>query len=1446
MSFIFFDRPLPLTDPRSATVVAWSKVEDVPLLAVAEGESVRIFREEGEELTDYRQTGRCACTALTWHPRGRILAAGWDDGTITFEAPGSGTKRDDREVHQRARIRCIAFNPMGTRMVTCDSNGLVAVWKTDHKGMMKQDCNFRKQGSHDKVIFRTMSPTGQTNLDNPPFFFGGDSGVIYLADDMGFCSDKNKIGSPVFCLEYLHEKDTVVVITDKALLVMFSLDQEGKVVNERSMKLSCGPDPRLLQGVWAGAGLLAMTSNESIVRMFNLMDDENYLIALQGVDDANTLAGDKVTSIDFNPRKQVLAVGTKEGRIVQWRCSTMQGTPKSEENWQVLPIVKAADCAIDRVRWGPGESLIHCRTERSQVVLTEAQLNTAVYPPYLAVQTSPTQVLLHHLERSAHTTVKEKFSARSMSLGGNFLLLWNSKQAAVHEIEGHSLNVTECSAFNRENSPIAAAVLMKFEDEVQIAIASGARIEIANVKGDFIRNIQFSHEVEGFPISLSTSGSGTSLKLAASTTKSMLRMWEMSRKKEEKPIGGCRKFEGNTGESLGDIRSVRVNADGTRVSLLVDQLMQQSGATRGVIKVPDTRIFVYDVEQDKFLKYKLGTSRVPMSHMWDTKDPRLLACEVVAQLLAYNAQDAEEEYEAAPATSLEALRKADEEPPHSVKTLFVAGSERVLLQDTLTCADISASDPDGTQKALRMPVALVVPHVYFARQQLMGGTSTSTSIPGPLDPPGQDSAIVVRQVLADFAGLENVNADTTSALLNFSYHLACGNTDEAYKSVKDVKSKSVWESMSKMCVKTGRLDVAQKCLGQMNHARAASALRACREPEPEAKLAAIAVHLDMFPDAVQLLEKCSRWDILNLYYQARGDWDKALEIAKTKDRIHLKPTHFAYAQHLEAVENVQEALSHFELSGTYRTESPRLLCALGMTDELDSYIERSDDEQLHRWYAQYLESKANLDGAAREYKKAGDWLSLCRVACFNRDLDHAQKICEDSQDPAACYHLARHLEAEGRVKEAIHFFQMAGRISHSLRLAQENNFDGDLMSLALSADPASMAQAAKYYETRGQHSKAVVLYQKAGWQKRALELCFSARLFDALRKVAEDLSADSDPEILAKCAQFFMEHQQHDKAVHLLSMSHQYERAVELCYEHNVHITEDMAERMTPEKNSMDAAARSEILARIAQLCKKQGTFQLACKKFTQAGDKLKAMKCLLQSGDTEKIIFFAGTARQPEIYVLAGNYLQSLQWHNEPDIMKNIIQFYSKAKAHDKLSTFYDACAQVEIDEYRDYDKAIGALQESLKYLVKSIGAGADNDNRVHSLQSRIDLVAKFAGVRKLAKSNPDEMVQVCGEMAEMPGIDPTVRIGDIFAQLVEHYHETQNFQEAYSCVERMRQKGIPLTPYIDHAQLVSIYGAVGQPVPAQEGATGGGAPPPGGGADDDDGVGEEIEEDN
>ena len=79
----------------------------------------------------------------------------------------------------------------------------------------------------------------------------------------------------------------------------------------------------------------------------------------------------------------------------------------------------------------------------------------------------------------------------------------------------------------------------------------------------------------------------------------------------------------------------------------------------------------------------------------------------------------------------------------------------------------------------------------------------------------------------------------------------------------------------------------------------------------------------------------------------------------------------------------------------------------------------------------------------------------------------------------------------------------------------------------------------------------------------------------------------------------------------------------------------------------------------------------------------MKAMKALLKSGDTEKIIFFANVSRQKEMYVMAANYLQSLDWRLKPDLLKNIINFYTKGRAPHLLANFYIACAQVIVFVY-------------------------------------------------------------------------------------------------------------------------------------------------------------------
>ena len=382
-----------------------------------------------------------------------------------------------------------------------------------------------------------------------------------------------------------------------------------------------------------------------------------------------------------------------------------------------------------------------------------------------------------------------------------------------------------------------------------------------------------------------------------------------------------------------------------------------------------------------------------------------------------------------------------------------------------------------------------------------------------------------------------------------------------------------------------------------------------------------------------------------------------------------------------------------------------------------------------------------------------------------------------------------------QIQEAISYFSRSGRYNHAVRLAKEHGLDRELMSFALQASAAVMIDCAEYFERKGEVERAVSLFQKGGNIAKALDLCFRSQLFEVLRNIADELGPSTDAAILAQCADFFTRHSQFEKAVHLLLMARRFDAAIELAVSQMVKITDEMAERMAPEKApaadgaggggaERDDPRRLALLLKVAKACRQQGSFHLATRKYTQAGDRVKAMKCLLKSGDTEKVIFFANVSRTREIYVLAANYLQALDWHAEPEVMRSIITFYTKAKAFDALAAFYDACAQVEMDEYRDYEKALGALREAEKYALKAEAGGAGagggktgegSASHVGLLRQRIQLVDKFVGARTLSKSDPNEMVRLCLALLEQPAVETAIRIGDCFALLVEHFY-TQN----------------------------------------------------------------------
>jgi len=939
------------------------------------------------------------------------------------------------------------------------------------------------------------------------------------------------------------------------------------------------------------------------------------------------------------------------------------------------------------------------------------------------------------------------------------------------------------------------------KDDRQIYVASGLKIDILSVKGAVRKSLTFSGEMEGAPRLLDTHGG----YLAACTDKNVLRIWNLARA-EPKPMGVPRRFEESAGGSsvpLGHVRSVRVNCSGTRLSLLVDQ-----GVTaEGDVRIADPRLFIYDAESDRFLRYSVGHQWAPVSHMWDATDPRFMACEMAPQRSLDDDSDGLADSQVGETVTLSADdANADSPPPLTgphLLTLFVTPDGRIVRQDCVACQEDESGD------VCLMPVALAAPFVYLLPMTGAGGSDT-------------DTTRILRRTLRDLAGLEHVDAKTAKALMDFSYHLAAGNTDEAYRSVQGVESRTVWLSMAKMCVKTQRLDVAAKCLAELGHATAAAALRECEEPEVDARLAVVALHLGLVDEASRLYEQCGRYDLLNQLHQTCAQFDKALQVASDKDRIHLRSTHYAAAQYHESTGQTQDAISDYEAAQVHAWEVPRMLQAAGKVEELTAYVDQAEDKRLYKWLASYYESCGDLDGSMRYYRKADDWVALVRLHCLNQNVKSAVQICNDTNDAAACYHLAKHLELEGRPKDAIHWYSKTGRVRQAIRVAQDAGLESDLMGMALSSTTTEMSAAARYYLLRGQASKAVVLYSKAGQVRKAVDICLEHHLVDGLRRIADELSKEADPQLLTRCAEFLIANEQPDKAVGLLSATKQYERAIELCEAHDVPLSEDLVEKMTPDKNQLSADVRSDLLGRLGKVCKRQGLFQLACKKFTQAGDKVKAMKSLLKAGDTQKIVFFAGTARQAEVYILAANYLQGLEWQSDPEVTRNIISFYTKAKAFDKLSQFYDSCSQVEVDEYRDYDKAAGLLKEALKAFLRSLGIdkdthmppGIEHDTRVVALQRRIQLVDKFASARRMMKSDPQEMIKVCRALLGQTDLETAIRAGDVYAQLIEYYASVRKFDDAFELIEKMRGAKIALGPYVDRSLLEDVYRGVGQPL--------------------------------
>ncbi|CAM9784245.1 unnamed protein product [Chrysoparadoxa australica] len=813
---------------------------------------------------------RCSITVLRWKAGGNRLITGDKGGQIcVWRADSRGNLTATAQYHKGGAISAAVFFSTSTTVTAA---------------------NILAQAS-------------------PCFFFGTSNGTVCYADDLGHCSDVAQLTSGIDRLMFYEEEVRVVAITRSLLMTQLQVSPDGHVSQLLKIKLSVKAGAVGERGVkdivWAGPGLLAAATGEGLVRFWDLVSDTNYVLSLTS---AGLQRSDRAVHVAFNNLQRYLAVGTNDGHIAMWKFaggyhssyvhwssqglsprpplprkqvengesgaakpSKRKGRGKScasaavpsqgsAADWLSLPAVEAG-APIHMLQWGPGtlsifflfppqtsgtimlcEEVLHRHLSNGIAVI---QLSTNTISSLMALLlTVPVGSLEYENDLAAQerdNVVTCDIKVKGLALEGDTLVIFSGKEAQVFSLKGPGLQPDRKKPFKTQ-----AKAIVVDDQRDQVFCAAGGKIEIFNLSGGFKSALTFT-EGEGSPILMDLNGRF----LAVATDRGVIKLFDISKKEKKeglpvRPLGSAGKFvEQETGEVIGAIRSIRCNADGTRVSILSDKV---HGKTITILE-PDPRLHVYDADKDVVVHYDWGKhGRYPTSHFWDAAEPRLLAVEV-QRLRGGSTPKADGAEPATPAATKspgESKEEAkDEEGKYSdaddantaaavaaaararseamvdvdvvetqIATMFVTPTYGILLQD---CFPL--------EYPLVSLLGLQVPRLYFNAAQAQGKGKNQrgeTKVAERSEEKQQDTVLMnscTDRVMRDFVGLEDVDPATTRALLDFSYYLTVGDMDKAYVAVRLIKNTSVWQNMAHMCVKTNRLDVAEVCLGNMGHAR---------------------------------------------------------------------------------------------------------------------------------------------------------------------------------------------------------------------------------------------------------------------------------------------------------------------------------------------------------------------------------------------------------------------------------------------------------------------------------------------------------------------------------------------------------------------------------------------------------------------------------------------------
>ena len=1339
---------------------------DIPVLAVSTNKcKITFFQEEASIVPDHELVKDSQVTSMCWHPSEMILAYGLEDGHVGVWVDEQDNCKE--ELNHEGKVNIIKFNKEGNRIVSADDKGMINVWSFSP---LFNRCSYRQSFSILQILMPNFNFDKIDNKDsvhNPEklsslFFFANSGGILHLADDNKSCPEICRTGGKIKSILFYEKENAIILITSSLLLVKCTI-QFNQQLSPKKVKLSISGKPEEIQCCWASEGLIAIVSGDDFVRFFYLDTDQSYMISINDHPLGEINNEDSFSCLDFNFRKRILIVGGVKGKVYMWKCTlTSNIIPVSPECWEPYCVVESIQ-GISGICWSNYMGLIHVFTKKNKhAMLNETILQKKMnsYIKILQTTQSEIEVINNVNEQYITNKIELDYNVHGIAIYKNMLLCWSGLNVFLYEVDTTNLKLNEVAEMNLKSNIMAL-------NSDSVINANNKNIELYTYEGEKKDQIPIKYnygDINLFNVA--------SKFLLVVTVNNYFAVYDLERRGLKQTLS-FRKFQKN-GQSLGEIREAAINCKGNLIIFLTDNMINSE------MRVPETKIIIYDVDMDSYVDYEISPNRIPIEITWDYADSRIFAISTEYAKDLNGDDEKKDLYK-----SIIYTGNDDENSEVEEKADWVGGEVFLLFYTSEN--GVNNLESHKITRENQGIFGLQAPDIYFI-----------SSVPDP-----NTKCSLTKKKMQFFQGLDKIDEEITHSLIEFSLLMSCGKLDEAYKIVKNIKTANIWENMAHICIKTKRLDVLEVCLSNMRFERGIKAFREARhEKEPEAKLAKVAMHLNLIDDAKKLLKEVNRWDVLIKFYICIGEYEKAIETAKENDRIDLQNTYYRIAQHYEKIGDIDEAIKYYKLSGSGNKEIPRMLISLDNIEKLEETLkEEGNPESLLR-LASYHESQEQYEEAMEFYKKADDIQNIIRLYLKENHIDEAIKVFEEGKEKFkikkeqkylrgymdGAYLIGNYYEKNNSMKNAIDFYRVSGRFNQAFRLAKEKGLDQEIYALGTQAPKNTQNLIAEYFEKKNKLKEAIDLYLQGSNIRKGLNLCLATNQLDKVRELSRVLEEKQDKETLKALAEYFSGQNDHEKALELLIRTKDYENAMKICENHKVRISQETANAMKEDlEKERDNKIKQDLTSRLAKLLMTQGDFEMAHDIYVKMGNLKKAMKCYIKMGDKNKVIEFAHMCRNPELFILAANFLQNLEW--TPDVIKIIVSFFNKAKAYFNLSQFYTVLGVSEINEKKNFKKGEEYLKEALKAVMKVRENDDKKNNKIEEIKTKLNFIEYLNDMNaKLQSGDPAGALNRCNELLKITGRDDILSDKDIYGFMFKIHYFQKDYQNAFIVLEQCR----------------------------------------------------------